>query len=325
MENRAYERAEERSITDLRERINELVERGLASQKGIERDLTTAEGKPLVSRPLINQFCNGRNTLDEAKRQHLWAWLDAFEEKQRLSIPSALPQKEYRQEVTYFPTRQHSMAMGKIKMLMEADDMWLGAVIGAPGTGKTTLARKLQERFPKVIYLEAFPSMRMSDVLRKLGKALGITLSGTINQREEDVMAALNGGGYTIVVDETEYLKRWDTLKLDTLRKMCEDSGTTLLLFGTEAAKGIIKRMDQVSSRAKLFDIGPVEMEEVREELRHYDMEPEAAELMVSAVESTKRGGLRKYHNVLNFCLRLADGGQITESIMRDALDFCNF
>ena len=328
MENRAYlenlTTSEEESLAgELREQMNRLCKSGKTNQSRIADDLT---GK--MSRTTVNQFLNGVKKLKADKLEILQEWLDEFTARQDgrdMTVPAAIPALELKREVGYFSTLSHATVMGQIKMLFNSSDMWIGALIGDPGTGKTTLARKIQAAFPKTLYIEAFPCMRMGDLLKKIAQGLGISLSGTLYNRVEEIMAALDGRGYSILVDETEYLRKWDTEKLDQLRKICEDTRTNLVYIGTQDAKRIIDKMGQLSSRAKKIPMAGVKAEEVQEELAHYDMEPQAAELLARAVENTKRGGLRKYHNTLHFALHMAEGRRITEGIMRDALDFCDF
>lgn len=209
---------------------------------------------------LSNLVNHGAANLTPQTMEKLGNWLDSYEEKrgivnaalanpgQAMSIPDhhhtgpitispnqpVIPTRSHQQtgqaplvtkksSLEIFATKDYTSAIGFCHDIVESHS--IGVVVGVPGTGKTTVARTICEQLPKCLYIEAWKSMRLGDLLDEIGIGLGRQLQGTTTYKLRELIRSLRGSGYKLVVDEAENLKNHQVEKLDVLRKLQDNTG----------------------------------------------------------------------------------------------------
>lgn len=280
-----------------------------------------------VNRSLVSTLINrGAAGIGLEGIEALWAWVDAYESREEeQAVPDTLagaPEGGYKRDLGIIETEDYKRALGYCSMIRGHQK--IGIIQGMPGTGKTTIARKLQDLLPNTIYIEAWPFMRMGDLLDKIALGLGVQLRGSITQRTERLISMLKSSGATLIIDETEYLKKWNTDKLDVLRKLQDNTGVTLILMGTPAMMDIINRMHttQLSSRMLEYKLTGPKAREIRAALNAYNIDPTAADALTAIATDREHGGLRSYTLMMELCLTAANGGRITMEILEDARQY---
>ena len=295
-----------------------------AKQAGIQ--LSSIEEATGVSRPLISGLVNhGAASISQERQEKLWAWYDEWKESRAGALEDAelgMPEGGYKQTLSIFPTADFTEAIGWCGYI--AKHRKIGVLIGMPGTGKTTIAKRLVEILPRAIYIEAWQSMKMGDMLDEIGSKLGLMPKGSITKRTRDIMAALAGSDVTLIVDEAEYLKKWNIEKLDVLRKIHDNTGIALILIGTPAFRNVLNKADatQLSRRMFVLDLRGCTKAEVRRELNAYNIEPEAADALAAIAADTDHGGMGSYALMMELCLDAAAGGRITMGMLQEARQY---
>lgn len=274
-----------------------------------------------VNRSYISQLINHGNcgcaqeTIDQ-----LWSWVDSWERAQgRGTVESGAA--EFKRAPELIRTTALTATFGFVEECIR--EKKFGVIIGQPGAGKTTVIELVRSSHARVIVVEAWTSMRMSDLLRKIAAGLGIGIRGTLEEKKDQILEELTRHPDTIlIVDESEYLKKWNVEKIDTLRKLQDNAGFTLLMFGTNLFRSVISNaaLPQLQSRITCFDFPQTNPKEIREALNGYDIEPEAANRLAALAGNASHGGMRTYSRVLELCLYGAGGGRITMDILDEAI-----
>jgi len=296
-----------------------------ASQAGATiKSVADATG---INRSALSTLANhGAANLTPTALAKLKAWLDEYAERMGSAEPAVSPEMligaEKKRELELFRTTDYTAAIGFCNQIIQSRK--IGVVIGVPGTGKTTVAHTICKLVPKCIYIEAWKSMRLGDLLDEIGMGLGLALTGTTTRKTRELVATLKGSGYTLVVDEGENLKNHQVEKLDVLRKIHDNTGVALLLLGTPLLRNVLSRADvtQLSRRMYTYDLHGATAAEIRRELTAYDIDDDAAEALSRIAADTSHGGMGSYTMMMEFCLREAAGGTITMDMLRDARQY---
>ena len=134
-----------------------------------------------VHRTAISQLVN-QGVMPSMKHvAALWAFIDrqrAEMEYVRTNTPTT-----YKQELEIWETEEYVLAKGWCDYIYQKRKM--GVLIGAPGTGKTTILKRFVAEHPGSIYIEAMPNMRTNDLLNTIARRAGISLKGNGCQRME--------------------------------------------------------------------------------------------------------------------------------------------
>lgn len=284
------------------------------------------EGVPLariaedtkVNRALISNLVNhGTAALSEDKQLDLWDWVSQREQEQRgRGVQQSLIRK---QEIGLIPTASYVEGLGMCKFAQE--NRGIVVITGKPGVGKTTLVKSLVNTLPHPICLEAWPMMRLGDLLNDIAEGIGIKLSGSQVQRVRQIERALKGSDITLVIDEAEMLRKWDNDKLEVLRKIWDHTGISLIMMGTPMLLSIVSRMNttQLSRRMYSVQLKGVTAKEMREALQDYDIDEDAAAELARIASDTDRGGMGTWAQMMQLCLNFAKGGRITMQLVMEA------
>lgn len=280
-----------------------------------------------VNRALVSSLCNhGVATISEERQALLWDWVAQRESELGNSAPETrqmrMPGISARQEIELIPTRSYTEGLGMCKFAQE--NRGIAIITGKPGTGKTTIVNTLQSVLPHPICIEAWPMMRLGDLLNDIAEGIGIRLSGTQVQKVRQIERALKGTDITLVIDEAEMLRKWDNDKLEVLRKIWDHTGISLIMFGTPLLHSIVSRMNttQLSRRMWSVQLRGATAKEVRDALGDYNITDEAADELARIAADTDRGGMGTWAMIMRLCLKFAGGGAITRELVTEAKQY---
>ena len=280
----------------------------------------------IVSRSTISQVANQGLHIKPEWEARLWEVIREIRgqsaQGQRDDI---VPPTRYKTTIELYETKEFKEAMGWCSYVYAKRKM--GVLVGHPGSGKTTILRQFSKARPGVLYIEAWHTMRMGDLLGAIGRALGVTLEGSNNQgRVLALIAALQGrDDVMIAVDEAEYLCPRNVDKLEVLRKIWDNTGTPVILCGTPNLERLLtqgrggENLAQLYRRKVELKLGGITGAEARALLREYNITTAATEALATIASDVRHGGMGTFVEILDLCLEAAEGGQITEAILAGA------
>ena len=230
----------------------------------------------------------------------------------------------YAQRLELWQHDEYIKAMGWCNHVIQNRKM--GVIIGAPGTGKTTILHGVMEMVPSCIYLEAMSNMRVGDLVNTIARMAGISLKGNGYQRFQLLVAALkNRTDIIILIDEAEYLKKWDVDKFEYLRKIWDNTGTPVIMCGTAELETILTRGTGRENLAQLYrrkyelQLKGMSPDNALSILRQYHCTTDAAIMLSKICADVAHGGLGTMCEILDMCLKTADGGCITVEMVTAA------
>lgn len=302
--------------TNLAEELKQLQANGIIKFS----DIAVKTG---VSRPAISQLANKGLHLKPEQEEKLWGIIREIKgENAQEELP--LPEAAYKSGIELYETKEYKEAIGWCSFICSKRK--LGVMVGHPGSGKTTILKQFISVQPGVIYIEAWHTMRIGDLMKRIAAPLGIILHGNSQDKVDAVMAALQERtDVMIAIDEAEYLCRRDVDKLELLRKIWDNTHTPMILCGTMGLKDLIvqgrggQNLAQLYRRDYLFELKGIRPVETRSILKDYNVSPQAAEALTSIAADVHHGGMGTFVEVLELCLEAAQGGQITEAILASA------
>lgn len=189
------------------------------------------------------------------------------------------------------------------------------------------MLRHFAQSHPGVLYIEAWPQMRVGDMLEAIARPLGLSLRGNNYRKTQDLITYLSGRtDVLIAVDEAEYLAKWDVDKFEVLRKVWDNTGTPVILCGTDVLEGMLTRgrgrhdnLAQLYRRKVELKLNGIGQTEARTILREYNVSDDAADALATIAADVKHGGMGTFVEILDICLEAAEGGQITGDILASA------
>ena len=269
-----------------------------------------------ISRSAISQLVNQGY---HVKPEHAQKLLDAVNEikgtEERLGPDVPVAPIHFKTRIELFETKEFKECMGWCNYVCSKRKM--GVMVGHPGSGKTTVLRHFAQTQPGVLYIEAWPQMRVGDMLEAIAQPLGLSLRGNNYRKTQDLIAYLSGRtDVLIAVDEAEYLAKWDVDKFEVLRKVWDNTGTPVILCGTDVLEGMLTRgRGRHDNLAQLYR----RKAEARTILREYNVSDDAADALATIAADVKHGGMGTFVEILDICLEAAEGGQITGDILASA------
>lgn len=310
-----YER-DPRAVADLRDAL-----RGLQKYGVTFAEISAETG---VHRSTISTFVNNGEMTTFSNLDKLRTY--AEKKKSTLApqaVETALVQGE--QEIGLWQTSEYVAAMGWMRYVWAHRKM--GVLIGAPGAGKTTILRNFVKEVPGAVYIEAMPNMRCKDLFNAIADGAGITLGrGNAYERFAALLNGLRGrSDVMILIDEAEYLHKWDADKFEYLRKIWDNTGTPVVLCGTKALELILTRgagrqnLAQLYRRKYELQLKGITAKAAMTHLRQYNLTTDAAEMLSKIGSDFEHGGLGNLVEILELCLEAAAGGQIDADMVRSA------
>lgn len=275
-----------------------------------------------VSRTYISQLVNQHKASVEVLdtvRRFLYKYYE---------IPEDEGIKEYKNDIELFPTQDFRKALGFIEDIRVRRK--LGCLIGYPGSGKTTIVKQYAQNVSGIVYIEAFQGMREKDLIEIIAENLGIALKrGSAYKLVKQIIEEYDGREILFIIDESEYLKKWDVSKFDTIRKIWDNTKIPMLLVGTEVLEDYLthggngkENLSQLYRRIYKMRLEGIKEKEVREILSQYNIDKEAENMLVALAIDYKHGGMGNFTEVLELCLQETHSEIITGSIVRNAKNY---
>lgn len=297
--------------------------RRLRDEEGVKFSVLASETG--ISRSTISLVANQGYKLKAAQEDKLWEVIENLaRETAQVEEDPPPPPSAYKTRIELFETKEFTEAMGWCSYVYRKRKM--GALVGHPGSGKTTILRHFAEAQPGVIYIEAWHTMRIGALLRCIGDAIGAELKGNDYQKTMDLISALrNRSDVLIAIDEAEYLCRANVDKFEVLRKIWDNTGTPIILCGTQGLEQLLttgrkgENLAQLYRRKVELKLNGIGQAETRAILQWYNVAPEARDALAAIAADVKHGGMGTFVEILDLCLEAAGGGEITSEVLKSA------
>ncbi len=129
-----------------------------------------------------------------------------------------------------------------------------GVVTGSVGVGKTRSAQEYVARKPQTLLIETNPQQTAGTLLIDLLRKLGCTVPHGLDNKFAEVVKALSGTNYLLIVDEAENMS---AQALHYLRRIRDKATVGVVLVGTSKLHALIKpeqgQFDQIRSRVSMW------------------------------------------------------------------------
>lgn len=280
--------------------------------------------KTKIDRASISLLANHKRANKDVEFK-IREFLNEVIDNQSNDLVSAI--SEYKTSIELFPTSELKETLAFCEDMRKRKKM--GVLIGHPGSGKTTILKEYAKRTSGAIYIEIFSSMRLNDLLEEMAEASGTKLGrGSSYKKMKKLINDIKEKEIMFLIDEAEYLKKWDVSKFDDLRKIWDNTGIPMVLCGTLELETILTRGNGKDNLAQLYRrkyanrLKGIKETEVREFLGLYNITKDAVDILTAVAIDVKHGGLGNLIELLELSLEAAEGGQIDIGIVKDARNY---
>ena len=191
----------------LEERINALRDKGVVIGGTTYRynfaQISAATG---VSRSMISMFANGNIRIKPEQQKMLEDWVSDIERQaQEEAIetgaveetPAPAPQT-FKRSIELYQTHEFTEALGLLEWTR--DNRKMCVMVGYPGIGKTTVIREFAKRVPDVHVIVCRSTMRMRDLLDSIAESIGVSASGSNDERVRRIQRELAANRDTMLI-----------------------------------------------------------------------------------------------------------------------------
>lgn len=142
-------------------------------------------------------------------------------------------------------TENFKSVYGSLKFSIQ--ERKLSVVLGAPGSGKTTVLKMLESENPtRNHYILCSPNTTMKSMLLAIADAINTDVKGDNDRIQNQITTALQDNpNHCIIFDECEYLHRGNVSKIDVLRQIYDQTGVPFVLCGTYKLKNLLVGNDK--------------------------------------------------------------------------------
>lgn len=244
------------------------------------------------------------------------------------SIPDVDSLAVFKTEMEIYPTEEFIKALGFLNDIKNRKKM--GCMIGAPGCGKTTAIEEYAKRNENVVVIEACSGMRENDLIDEIADSLGIVLeNGSSHKKINQIIKEYDKQEVMFIIDEAEYLKKWNIDKFEVLRKIWDKTRIPIVLVGTEKLKKHLvtggngkDNLAQLYRRLIKFEFEGIKKKEVYEILEDFNIDKKSADMLVDVAIDYAFGGMGNFVEILELCLEETNGEKITKEITENAMRY---
>lgn len=308
-----------KDMIEFAEMTIEQLAREIQSLRAYHVSLKDVAEKCQVSRATVSNFVNRHQCTLELQNKVI-AYLTEFYNANSVH-------KEFHKTIKLFSTAEFESIIGFCEDMRVRKKM--GVIIGHPGTGKTTAIKEYVKQTEEAIYIEAFSNMRLSDLLEIIADKAGVELcKGSGYRKTQHIIRVLAGKDLVLLIDEAEYLKKWDVEKFEVLRKIWDNTDISIILCGTHELEEIVTRGNGKSNLAQLYrrkymmKLKGISEKEVRLILKSYNVDKDAETLLAKIATDVRHGGMGNFVEILELSLETTKGDVITGSVVKDAMNY---
>lgn len=205
---------------------------------------------------------------------------------------------------TVAPLTNVGLFMRLVERAMNRDPRLPGMVCfhGPSGWGKSTAAVYAYQKLP-THYVECRSTMTKKTFLGELLKEMGIHPERTIGAMYAQAVAALEGGGKLLIIDEMDYLVQKSAV--DIVRDIHDETGVVVALIGEEQLPAKLKRWERFHGRILAWEgAQPVSPGDVAHLARLYCPAVQVEDELLVKLHNLAKGSVRRV------CVNLAMIGE---------------
>ena len=163
-------------------------------------------------RSMISMFANGNIRIKPEQQKVLEDWVSDIERQAQAEaietgaveeMPAPAPQT-FKHNIELYQTHEFTEALGLLEWTR--DNRKMCVMVGYPGIGKTTVIRELAKRVPDVHVIVCRSTMRMRDLLASIAESIGVSASGSNDERVRRIQRELAANRDTMLIfDEADH------------------------------------------------------------------------------------------------------------------------
>jgi DNA transposition AAA+ family ATPase len=206
-------------LTEFRKEFRDFLKENELSQSQIAKALSSQENK--LSTTQLSQILNGKYPIQNRSEEVL----------KQLSSYIANYSKVKIEKQIFVETSDFQMSNYVVEKIIS--NRKIGMLFGLAGTGKTTVTKKIVEKYPNATLIECSSTINPKSLIAEISKGLNlkIELKGTVGEKFNQLIETLKGKDSILFFDEAEYLNKRG---LEIVRRINDLTQIPVILVGTE-------------------------------------------------------------------------------------------